>query len=195
MLSWMPGRASNWPWPPALLATAGAKKVGAFLRTYHAAVASFEPPDPAIWRHGAEAVRAGEVVLHGDFAPHNLIWTGTTPSGVIDFELARPGRPIEDAGFCVARVACFREDEKTRRIGFPSPPDRRARLAAFAEGWGASAARLLAAARASERAELDRITRLGGDGLEPWASFLRLGLADEVRGEIAWLEANAGSLA
>jgi len=193
-LSWMPGQASVYPWPAALLATSGAEKVGAFARRYHAAVADFAPPSPAVWRHGHQALAPGETTLHGDFAPHNLIWSEDEPVGLIDFELARPGRPIEDAAFCVVRAACFRDDARTAQMGFDSPPDRRARLAAFASGWGASPELLLAEARASEIAELDRISRLGGSGVEPWATFLRIGLADEARAEIAWLEANAASL-
>ena len=136
-LSWLPGHAANYPWPADLREMSGARQSGAFVRAYHAAVADFFPPEPAIWRHGPQALAAGEVVLHGDFAPHNMIWDRHAPSGLIDFELCRPGRPIEDAAFCVVRAACFRDDARTARMGFPSPPDRRARLAAFAEGWGA----------------------------------------------------------
>ncbi|MGH6957042.1 MAG: phosphotransferase [Caulobacteraceae bacterium] len=194
IVSFLPGRACNYPWPPALLETSGARAVGAFVSAYHDAVADFAPPAPAIWRHGPQPLRPGEVALHGDFAPHNLVWGDLAPSGLIDFELARPGMPIEDAAFCVVRAACFRDDERTLRMGFVEPPDRRARLAAFAEGWGAPAADLLAQARVSEVAELDRIARLGARGLEPWASFLRVGLADEARAEIAWLDAHAGAL-
>jgi Ser/Thr protein kinase RdoA (MazF antagonist) len=194
ILSFLPGRASNWPWPNVLLETTGARKVGAFLARYHDAVADFRPPTP-VWRHGAQALRGGDIVLHGDFAPHNLVWSGAEPSGLIDFELARPGRPLEDAGFCVVRTACFRDDAKTVLMGFAEPPDRRARLAAFAEGYGAAAATLLAEARASIVAELDRIERLGGAGLEPWGAFRRIGLSAEARAELAWLEAHAGALA
>lgn len=194
-LGWLPGRASNYPWTAAQLESGGARKVGAFVRAFHDAVADFKPPAPPIWRHGAQPLGPGEVVLHGDFAPHNLIWDERGPSGLIDFELARPGRPIEDAAFCVVRTACFREDARTLAMGFAAPPDRRARLAAFAEGWGAPAAELLAAARDSEVAELERIGRLGAAGLEPWASFRRVGLADEARAELAWLDAHAGALA
>jgi len=34
---------------------------------------------------------------HGDFGPYNMIWDAGRLAGLIDFELARPGRPIEDA--------------------------------------------------------------------------------------------------
>jgi hypothetical protein len=192
--SFLPGRCSNWPWPTVLLETAGARQVGALLRRYHGAVADFTPPSPALWRHGAQPVGAGEIVLHGDFGPHNLIWSPTSLIGVIDFELARPGDPLEDVGFAVIRAAQLRPDELTRPVGFETPPDRHARLEAFAEGIGASAATLVEAALLAQRAELDRIVRLGGQGIEPWSRFHVRGLEPQVRQELDWLEANAGSL-
>jgi len=194
VVSWLPGRAANWPWPPALLATQGARQVGALLRRYHGAVAGFAPPSPAIWRHGAEAVSAGQIVLHGDFGPHNLIWSGGRVSGVIDFELARPGDAMEDTGFAVVRAAQLRPDEQTRPPGFAAPPDRAARLAAFAEGYGCARDDLVRAARQAQRDEIDRIERFGAAGLEPWSTFRRRGIDDLARQELAWIEANAGRL-
>ncbi len=195
VVSWLPGRASNWPWPPALLATEGARAVGALLKAYHAAVADFAPPAPTVWRHGPQPIGASEIALHGDFGPHNLIWSPDELVGVIDFELARPGAPMADAGFAVIRAAQLRPDEMTAPPGFGTPPDRWARLDAFAAGYGASRAALIVAALASQRDEIDRIERLGGAGLEPWATFRQRGLADTARAELAWIEANAASLA
>ena len=194
-VSWLPGRAANWPWPPALLANDGARAVGALLRAYHAAVADFAPPFPPVWRHGPQAIGPGELALHGDFGPHNLIWSPEQLVGVIDFELARPGAAEEDVGFAVIRAAQLRPDAMTEPPGFETPPDRRARLDAFAEGYGASRAMLLSAALDAQLGELDRIARLGGAGLEPWASFRRRGLEEIARQELGWIEANAAALA
>jgi hypothetical protein len=194
VVSFLPGRASNWPWPPTLLATEGAAQVGALLRAYHVAVADFAPPSPALWRHGAQAPRAGEIVLHGDFGPHNLIWSDSAPIGVIDWELARPGEAMEDAGFAVIRAAQLRPDEMTRPVGYDSPPDRRARLAAFSRGFGASPSALVDAALRAQTAEIERISRLSAAGVEPWATFGRRGLEARARLELDWLFANAGAL-
>jgi len=194
ILSFLPGEGSNWPWPAALLATDGARQIGAMLRAYHAAVADFKAPSPAVWRHGPQALRPGEIVLHGDFGPHNLIWEAGRLTGVIDFELARPGDAAEDVGFAAIRAAQLRPDEMTRPVGFAAPPDRRARLAAFAEGYGWAAAALIPAALMAQRGEIERAVRLGGAGLEPWATFVRRGIVDKARLELAWLEANVGLL-
>jgi len=194
ILTFLPGRATALPWPPVLLTLDGVRQVGALLRRYHDAVADFALPEPAVWMHGPQALAPGEIVIHGDFGPHNLIWDGDKLTGLIDFELARPGRWEEDALFALLRVAHQRPDEATSRKGFAGVPDRRGRVLAFAEAYGAPAERLMAHAVPVQAAELDRIERLGGAGLEPWATFLRKGLAEEARTELAWLEANSGRL-
>ena len=193
-VSYLAGRASNWPWPPALLATAGAAQIGVILKRYHEVVADFDPPSP-VWRHGAEALGGGRIALHGDFGPHNLVWSETGLTGVIDFELARPGDPAEDVGFALIRAAQLRPDEMTRPVGFATPPDRRARLSAFRSGYGMAVADLLTAAIAAQRGEIERMARFGAAGLEPWTTFRRRGLEDQARRELIWIEANAGSLA
>jgi hypothetical protein len=173
-----------------LLATSGARQVGAVLRAYQEAVADFVPPAPPIWCHGPQALKAGEVVVHGDFGPHNLIWSDDNLSGVIDFDLARPGRPEEDAVYGAVRVALLRPDEIAKAVGFDSVPDRRSRLEAFAEGYGVPAADILAQAHAVRTSELKRIEGLGTAGIEPWATFVRRGLHTEVAREIDWFAAN-----
>ncbi|HEX7757875.1 MAG TPA: aminoglycoside phosphotransferase family protein [Caulobacteraceae bacterium] len=199
ILSFLPGRAGLWPWPPALLAESGPRQVGRLLKAYHQAVADFAPPAPAVWRHGPQDLAPGQIVLHGDFGPYNLVWTGESPlatlSGVIDFELARPGDALEDAAFAAIRVAHLRPDATAAKVGFATIPDRQARLAAFAEGYGCAPGDLLANIIPTQEDELRRIILWGGEGREPWATFLRKGLAGEARAELAWMEDNLGGLA
>jgi hypothetical protein len=73
VVSFLAGQPSNWPWPAALLEVSGARQIAALLRRYHDAVGGFAPPAPSLWRHGAQAIGAGEIALHGDFGPHYLI--------------------------------------------------------------------------------------------------------------------------
>ena len=195
VVSFLPGRCSNWPWPPALLADDGARQVGATLRAYHDAVRGFVPPSPAIWRHGPESLGPGRIVLHGDFGPHNLIGIGDRLSGVIDFELARPGRTMEDVVFAAIRTAHLRPDARAESVGFAAVPDRRARLAAFAAGYGTSVPAILAEVIAGQRDEGERLERLGGAGVEPWAGMLAHGLANTLREELAWMDENLAGLA
>jgi Ser/Thr protein kinase RdoA (MazF antagonist) len=192
IVSYLPGRAGLWPWPEALRVTSGARDVGVLLRRYHDAVADFAPPAPPVWQHGEQTFAPGEIALHGDFAPHNLLWEGASLSGVIDFELARPGMPIDDAVFCVIRVAHLRPDSLARNLGYVEVPDRCARLDAFAKGYGCAVDELLAHTIEGQRAELDRMLCYGTAGMEPWAGFLRRGLEPRAREDLAWLKDNIG---
>lgn len=74
IVSFIDGTAGNWPWGEALRRTSGARQIGALLKDYHHAVQDFAPPAQAIWRDGAGSPGPGEIVLHGDFGPYNLIW-------------------------------------------------------------------------------------------------------------------------
>jgi Ser/Thr protein kinase RdoA (MazF antagonist) len=194
IVSYLPGEAGLRPWPAALLETSGVRDVGALLRAYHDAVRDFAPPAPAIWRHGPQELGPGEIALHGDFGPYNLIWNAGRLTGVIDFELARPGAPLEDAAFSVMRVAHLRPDALAQGAGFTSMPDRRGRLNAFAEGYGCDPDDLLARTRSEQLGEIERMVRLGGRGRQPWTSFLARGLEARAREELRWLDDNLGKL-
>ena len=186
VLTFIEGQAGNWPWPPALSGLQGMRQVGRLLAAYHGAVADFTPPSPAIWRHGPDELAPGEIVLHSDFGPYNLIWRNGALAGVIDWDLARPGQPIHDAAFAVFQCAPLRED--VTPLGFPAPPDRRARLEAFAEAYGTLSAKdLVAAIFEVSAADIGRMERLGAQDIEPWSDWIRRGLLTRTRAEVRWL--------
>jgi len=185
-LSFIDGRAGNWPWPPALLELRGVRQIAELLTDYHGAVADFTPPSPVVWRQGACDPAPGEIVLHGDFGPYNLIWRDEELVGVIDWDLAHPGRPIEDAAFAASQCVPLREN--IAPLGFASPPDRRARLEAFAEAYGAfTAAELIAGLFEVSAANIGRMERLGAQEIEPWNGWVRRGLLSRTHDEMAWL--------
>jgi len=195
IVGFVEGEAGNWPWPAALLSERGPAQVGARLAALHAAVADFTAPEDAVWRLGPPRPGPGEIVLHGDFGPYNLIWRHGALAGVIDWDLAHPGPPIEDAAFAAIHCVPLRTDEAAAQVGFAAPPDRRARLADFARAYGRfSPAQLVAGALALMVKNLAVMRRLGGDGLEPWAGWLRRGLAEREEADLTWLRDAAGSL-
>ena len=110
-----------------------------------------------------------------------------------------PFRPIFiDKGALKPTTADFEEAVPTSCGDGPPPPKKDAALEqarkAFAAAYGCAAATLAANAHAVQSQELDRILRLGRAGLEPWATFLRRGVDQQARAELAWLEANAANL-
>src|SRR5262245_23337075 len=71
-----------------------------WLRRFHDTVASFRP-DPALpWRNQpGRALAPGEIVCHHDAGAYNWRVQGDRVTGVVDWDMAGPGRPIEDLAF------------------------------------------------------------------------------------------------
>ena len=189
VVTFLPGAAALRPWPAFLLTLDGMRQAASLLRMYHTAVAGFVPSSN-LWCHGEQDIAPEEIVLHGDFGPYNLIHDGQHLTGVIDWDLIRPGLPVEDAAFAATQLVPLRPDEIAQEIGFLSIPDRASRLAAFAEAYGSglTSADLIAAAKTYGARDLAGMRVRGAAGREPWASFLRHGLAERTASELSWLE-------
>jgi hypothetical protein len=193
ILSFIEGRASTWPWPEILLGPVGAEIVGRMLRRYHDAVADFSGPH--VWMTGSRAPSEGEVICHGDFAPHNLIWRGDVIAGVIDWELVHPASPIEDVGYAAWMSVPLRPDSDLQHIGFSSPPNRRERLSALARGYGRfDSQSIIEATLLLQDKSTAEMEDRGRRGVEPWKTYLAAGLAERNRRDHAWLLENGREL-
>jgi aminoglycoside phosphotransferase (APT) family kinase protein len=88
-----------------------------------------------VWADGS--TRTGDahtVVCHGDYGPWNLVWQGTKPVGILDWEYAHVAPAREDLAYALEYVVPFRGDyECLRWLRYPAPPNRRRRLERFAE--------------------------------------------------------------
>jgi hypothetical protein len=78
------------PWPEWTHAEATLDQVADWLRSFHRAVADFEPPASALWRFG-QRWTPGLIVGHGDAAPYNAVWRPDRLVGFIDLGLRLPG--------------------------------------------------------------------------------------------------------
>ena len=97
MLTYIPGwsiEADTEPVSDALL-TSGV----AWLRRFHDAAATFRPAGVRRWRHGARVLADDEIVCHNDPGAYNWIVDGDRVVGVIDWDMAGPGVPIDDLAF------------------------------------------------------------------------------------------------
>ena len=106
------------------------------------------------------------MVCHGDFGPWNLVWDGSEPVGLLDYEYARPDDPLYDVAYACEYIVPFRDDAACLRwLRYPEPPHRRRRLSIFAESYGLSSADGLVdrviAVQSDMRA---RVVRLANEG-------------------------------
>ena len=86
-------------WAPAATEE-GLAAAARLLRSYHDAVRDWQPAIEPVWFDGSVGTGGpGHLVCHGDFGPWNLVWDGTSPVGLLDFEYARPGDPLNDVAY------------------------------------------------------------------------------------------------
>ena len=94
------------PWPAWAYSEDLVGQVAAWTRRFHDAVRDFRP-DGLPWRSGVSDLAPDEIICHHDIAPYNVIVhtppgattagrDGIRLAGVIDWDMAGPGRPVQD---------------------------------------------------------------------------------------------------
>ena len=128
------------------------------------------------------------MITHGDPGPWNFVWRDGEAVALVDWDHAVPAPAMDDVAYAVDTFAPLRpDDELGPRQGFDAPPDRAARVHAFAEAYGlGGTAGIVDRIVARQGTTLARITELAERGHEPWASWVRAGYLDELRGRVRW---------
>jgi hypothetical protein len=190
ILTWVDGSPSRRPWPEVLLTDDGVRTVARLLRRFHDAVANFEPSDDAVWWTGPEKLRSGEVVLHGDLGPWNMLWRGDELVAFIDWDFAEPGLPLVDVAEAVCFLTPMADDDHALECGFDEVPDRRRRFSAFCDAYGVEYSEVLDAVDDYWTVDIERTSTLGAQGVHPWDTFYRRGLVDESIALLGWFREN-----
>lgn len=167
---------------------AGLAAMARLLRDYHQAVQGFRPRGDAVWAGRSGAPRDGDVVCHGDFGPWNLVWRGTQPVGMLDWDYAWPNPKIHDIAYALEYVAPFRDDQECLRwLRYPAPPDRRRRLELFAAAYGLTTTDgLVDEVIAQQQLVLDRARRLAAEGRQPQVAWQADGSLEQAGERVAW---------
>jgi hypothetical protein len=187
VLTYLAGESGPAGWAP-VVDEANLVAMARLLRDYHDAVRGFRPSREANWAGQAGPPGDGDVICHGDFGPWNLVWRGTRPVGILDWDYAWPKSPVHDVAYALEYVAPFRDDEEcVRWLRYPAPPDRRRRLEVFATAYGlTSLDGLVDEVIAQQHQVLDRTRRLAADGHQPQLSWRDNGTLDEAATRIDW---------
>ena len=184
------------PWPEWWRADETLVQAVALLRRFHDAASSFESTPDARWRF---AGRPGPyaTILHGDWAPYNVVWHDGGVVGVIDWDLARPGDPLDDLAFAAWHWAPLHHPDMLERgpLG-PWEPDRERRLRLIVETYGLDRRkgfmqRIIARMHASARG-IEAAAAAGDPGMR---RLRDLGVTDDVRRSATWVEEHESLLA
>ena len=185
------------PWPAWWRADDTLVQAVGLLRRFHEASASFVPPPEACWRF---AGRPGPnaTILHGDWAPYNVVWHDGRVAGVIDWDLARPGDPLDDLAFAAWHWAPLHHPAMIDRgeLGPWQQPDRERRLRLIVETYGLDQRRgFIECVIARIRASANGIEGAAAAGDAGMIRLRDLGVVDDVRRSAAWVEEHAREFA
>ncbi|MEV8339090.1 phosphotransferase [Leucobacter sp. NPDC077196] len=152
ILDYLPGRTID---PErAGVGDAALAEAASWLRRFHDAVRGFAP-GALEWRQGVQRLEAGQVICHNDPGLYNWVVVDDDFAGMIDWDRAGPGYPLDDLAFmCWSSVPLLRE--------IP-PADAARRLAIAAQSYGdVTPAELLSAVEA----RMSLIAARWRDGIE-----------------------------
>lgn len=151
--------------------------VGALLRSYHDAAASFTPPTWARWK-STSGPTAGALVCHNDLCVGNVVFRNRKAIGIIDFDFAHPADPSWDLAVAAWHWVPFSTDSAGGQVPESDWP---ARLRLLVDSYGVESRRrhevLIAAADLTRRMRDNRAR----DGLDTGRFDLSLDALDRQR--------------
>ncbi|MFD0782792.1 aminoglycoside phosphotransferase family protein [Micromonospora azadirachtae] len=191
ILEYIPGDSGPAGWA-RVVPEAGLRAFARLLRDYHQAVSGFTPPKGARWVLAEGAPEPGQVVCHGDFGPWNIVWDGLRPVGLVDFDMAEPGEPLDDIAYALEYVTPFRDDtQAVRWQSFTTPPNRYQRIEIFADEYGLPTVDgLVGAVIRRQRKTITSVRLLAERGLQPQRQWVADGFLDELAARADWTDQN-----
>jgi len=149
--------------------------LGAWLRRVHDASRTYG--GPTRWRRGEVPLTRGRVVCHNDLNPTNVLVEDGRLSGVLDWDMSAPGRPVEDLAFAawmwVLRDPAYGVEEEARRVG------------ALATAYGMPAERVVRAVPPRMRGAVRWIRRGAAQGDAGLQRLVTAGVPEEVEAGLA----------
>lgn len=168
---------------------AGVESAARLLREIHDASRGFEAPEGAQWAFAPDP--EPDVICHGDPGPWNMVWDGDEAVALLDWDFARPGPALDDVAYALEYFAPFRSDQvacdDVDGHHFAEPPDRPARIAAFAAAYGLGSTHgLVDRVIERQRADIEHVQELAERHIQPQQSWVEAGYLDELQGRVRW---------
>lgn len=114
-------------------------EVARLLRSLHAATADFIPPVDSRWRTSLSRTGTGVQVIHRDVAPWNLLEVDGHITGLVDWDLAGTGRPVEDLAYSAWHFVPLHGELMGDGSTGPAESDRPRRLRVLCDAYGLDA--------------------------------------------------------
>ncbi len=180
-LGFLPGQAVFRPWPAAVLSDLWLTDLGAWLRAYHDAAHGFRVQKTFLW--GPREPIDEMIICHGDLGPWNCLHQGGRLSGVIDWDLARYGQPLDDVAELVLEAVPL-HNRLTETLGGASQKVRAARLEAFCRAYGVAVQKVLNHVPSYLQMVIDDTRESAIRGSEPFAAFEQGGIVTSLETDL-----------
>ncbi len=139
-LTYVSGDVALMPYPAWPMTETAVASVGALLRRFHQASSAI-PLEPA-WSLGPRTwpdPRGGTILCHSDTCVENFVFRDGEAYGLIDFDMAAPGRPLWDVAMAARFWAPMLDPESAAEYPCYVGLDPVRRLRILADGYGMSA--------------------------------------------------------
>ena len=178
LLDLLPGTAVRRPWPAAMTDDSLLYDLGRMLRVLHQASRNLRLVDDARFAWGPAECPAGAVVVHGDLGPWNLLLDNARITGIIDWDLAYFGDPLEDLVEAAFEFVPLRKNRDMLPADV-SVMQLRRRLEALCEGYGdLHWSDVLDTVDTRVRSRIATLRALGHAGRAPFDRLLDEGIAE-----------------
>lgn len=123
------------PWPESTRSDRALAEVGRMYAALHLAAQGFCPEAP-VWREYELPMKIDEVVSHGDAGPWNVVYRDGLPVAFIDWDGAKPARPINDLASVAWHFVPLGTPEFLGGSGFTEPFRTAERLRMLCDAYG-----------------------------------------------------------
>jgi len=160
-----------------------------WLRRFHDAVGGFRPLGVVQWRGVSRELAEHEIVCHHDCGTYNWVLDGDHFAGMIDWDVAAPGVPLDDIAFLAWTAVPLYREAPAAEVA------RRLRLVADAYGAGVRPDEVMSHAVTRMTGAADRIAAGQSTGDPGMVSLRRIGEPARTRARVAFLRERMPALA
>ena len=204
VLSYIEGEVPRPPYPAWSMTETALADLGALVRRYHEATASFMPPASAAWATDwadptptdADRADPARTICHNDLFPENVVFRDGRVVALIDFAMAAPGRTLWD--LAIAAELWGPLGDPAWRDQHPADLDGIHRVGVLARGYGLEPERAteFVDVVVEERAHsIANIRTEIGDGNASWIGhWTKAGGDERAAADDAWIAANRAAM-
>jgi aminoglycoside phosphotransferase (APT) family kinase protein len=186
VLDYLPGNVGHYPLSESVRSEAALVSAARLLRQFHDASVPLVTRDLP-WQ--LAPLPDAEVVVHGDYAPYNLVFSGEQVVGIFDLDYARPGPRTYDLSYAVYRFAPLTDAHD----GWGTIPERARRVRLFCASYGLDACDVTATVEAVVSRLLGHVSYMreqAATGNEAFARHIEEGHAELYGRDAAYVTAH-----